>query len=153
MCIRDRADRHSSVVATGVLGAGSPAEDQPVNTGVATPDGFEQAQNITTEDLRQTLYARGEDSVSVFVQEGRVQWNALPPSGLTEIDGLQVWVDETQQWTVVETPDGVVTIVGLPIDDVSQVLAEVPRTGPGLGDRVHDLVKAVTEQLGYADLG
>ena len=150
--IDELASRHTVAVEAGIFGLGDSELDYRITTPVDMPADFERSRNIAAEDLRQAVYSRGDESVSVFVQPGQVNWEALSPDGQTQIDGLQAWVDRNRAITVVEIADDVVTIVGLPVDDVDDVLAEVPRTGPTVGQRLHDLIGAVTGQLGYPDL-
>lgn len=150
--IDELADRHSVAVQAGVFGSGHSDVGYRIETPVAMPDGFERTRNIAVEDLRQAIYAKGDESVSVFVQGGRLNWSALPSDGLTEIDGRKAWVDPSKLVTIVEASEDVVTIVGLPAEDVGEVLAEVPRTGPSVGQRTRNLVEAITEQLGYPHL-
>ena len=150
--IDELASRHSVGVEAGVFGIGDTIVDERIPTPVEMPEGFERSRNIAAKDLGQAIYSRGDEAVSVFVQEGQVNWDSLSSDGRMEIDGLQVWVDPNRAITVVGTTDDVVTIVGLPAEDLETVLAEVPRTGPTLGQRIHDLVAAITEQLGYPDV-
>lgn len=146
----DLAQRHTAVRA-GVF----PAElevDYRVDTPVAMPERFERTGNLAAEDLRQAVYAEGDRSVSVFVQDGPPRWESLPAEGRQEIDGLQVWIDEDRQVAVVEAADKTVIIVGLPRSEVDEVLVAVPRGGPGLLDRVQATARSITEQLGYPAL-
>jgi hypothetical protein len=149
----DLALRHNSAVQAGVLGGSQVDVDYPVEMPVDMPDGFQRTRNLAAEDIRQAVYGRGDESVSVFVQEGTVQWDGLPSDGLTRIDGLTAWVDDARLLTVVEASNSVVTIVGLPADEVAEVLDGVPRTGPTVGQRAQDTVNAITRQLGFPDLG
>ncbi|MGI9595759.1 MAG: hypothetical protein ACR2QK_06350 [Acidimicrobiales bacterium] len=149
----DLAQRHDVAVRAGVLGSLSADVDYRVDTGVDMPDGFERTRNLAAEDLRQAVYARDDQSVSVFVQDGRLRWDQLPADGLTEIDGLPAWVDENRRFVVVETNTKTVTIVGLSSADVGDVLETLPRTGPSFLDRTRSTVNAITGQLGFPDLG
>lgn len=150
--VDDLASRHSSTVQAGVFGTSETDVDYRIETSVSMPDGFERTRNIAAEDLRQAVYARGDESVSVFVQEGRVQWEALPEAGLTEVDGMTAWFDQTRRITVVEASDNVVTIVGLSIDEAAMVLESVPNGERSPMERVHDAINAITSQLGYPSL-
>ncbi len=151
--VDDLASRHTTTVQAGVFGTSETDVDYRIETSVDMPDGFERTRNIAAEDLRQALYARGDESVSVFVQEGRVQWESLPEAGLTEVDGMTAWFDEARRITVVEASDNVVTIVGLPIEEAALVLETVPDREVSPLDRVQDAVNAITSQLGYPSLG
>lgn len=147
------AQRHDNLVRAGVIGSLSVEAEDPVETGVDMPEGFERTYDLEAEDIRQALYARDDQAVSVFVQSGRVRWDSLPPGGMTEIDGVTAWVDEERRVTVVEASNRMVTIVGLSGDQVGQVLDTVPRSDPTLLERAHRTVNAITDQLGYPDLG
>lgn len=149
--IDELANRHTTVQA-GILGQTSGEVDYRIDTPVEMPDGFERTRNLAAEDIRQAFYASGETSVSVFVQDGPVRWDALPQDGMTEVDGLQAWVDDARKIVVVEASNNTVTIVGLPVGAVGEVLETVPRTEPSLVDRTQDLVESLVGQFGYPRL-
>jgi hypothetical protein len=149
--VDELAARHATIVRAGVFPGGSfdrldPAAEAPVEL----PRGFRLAGDVEAEDIRQAVYARGDESVSVFVQEGRMSWDALPAGGSTEIGGRQAWVDPARRLTVIETGERIVTIVGLGSDEVAEVLAGVRGEQPSTWDRIHDLAEAIVIQLGYA---
>lgn len=146
--IEELARRHTTVQA-GILGQTAGEVDYRIDTPVELPEGFERTRNLAAEDIRQAFYADGETEVSVFVQEGRVQWDALPEAGLTDVDGLRAWVDEDRRIVVVETANDTVTIVGLPVEDVARAVRSMPRTEPSLADRTQSLVESIVGQLGY----
>ncbi|MGH1490840.1 MAG: hypothetical protein ACRBK7_15860 [Acidimicrobiales bacterium] len=147
----DLAQRHSTAVRAGVFPEGL-GDDYRIDTPVAMPDGFERTGNLGAEDLRQAVYAKGDTSVSVFVQDGRPLWDSLPAEGRGEIDGLAVWIDPNRQVILVEASNETVTIVGLPESELDDVLREVPRNGRGLLERLQGTVRSITEQLGYPQL-
>lgn len=149
--IEELAQRHTTVQA-GILGPTTGEVDYRIDTPVEMPDGFERTRNLAAEDIRQALYASGETSVSVFVQDGQVRWDALPEDGLTEVDGLQAWVDDSRKIVVVEASNSTVTIVGLPADGVGQVLSTVPRNEQSWFDETQELVESVVGQLGFPRL-
>jgi len=149
--VDELAARHATIVRAGVFPGGpldrlDPAAEGPVEL----PRGFRLAGDVEAEDIRQAVYARGDESVSVFVQEGRISWDALPAGGSTEIGGRRAWVDPARRLTVIETGERIVTIVGLGSDDVADVLAGVRGEEPSTLDRIHDLAEAIVIQLGYA---
>ncbi len=135
-----------------MLGSLSADVDYRVETPVDMPDGFERTRNLAAEDIRQAVYGRNDEAVSVFVQPGRLRWDSLPADGLTEIDGLQAFVDENRMAVVVEASGSIVTIMGLSTDEVSDVLETIPRSGPTWRDRLDNTVSAITGQLGYPDV-
>ncbi len=149
--VEELAQRHTTVQA-GILGPTTGEVDYRIDTPVEMPDGFERTRNLAAEDIRQALYASGETSVSVFVQDGAVRWDALPEDGLTEVDGLRAWVDDSRKIVVVEASNNTVTIVGLPADGVSQVLSTVPRSEESWFDKTQELVESVVGQLGFPRL-
>ncbi len=150
--VDDLTTRHDSVVQAGVLGGA--LDGSSVESPVALPDGFEPAGRITAADIQQKVFERGGESVSVFVQEGRVQWSALPASGLDEVGDYQVWIDPDGLAVVLEASGQTVTIVGLPIDEVEGLLQDLPQdggdAGPGPARR---LVEAIVSPFGYATGG
>lgn len=151
--IDDLALRHTTAVQAGVLGSVGSEVDFPVQTPVEMPDGFERTHNLEAEDIRQAVYAGGDEAVvSVFVQQGRVQWASLAPAGLTEIDGRKAFFDETRLLTVVETNEDIVTIVGLPLDEVGRALESVGAPERSIWERANDAVGSITRQLGYPDV-
>lgn len=143
----DLAQRHTAVRA-GVF-PDDLEVDYRVDTPVAMPDDFERTGNLAADDLRQAVYANGDTSVSVFVQDGLPRWDSLPVDGRREIDGLKVWIDPELAVTVVEASNQTVTIVGLPEAEVGDVLGAVPREGPSVMERIQRTAGSITEQLGY----
>lgn len=141
------AQRHTAVRA-GVFPDGLEV-DYRVDTPVDMPAGFERTGNLAAEDVRQAVYANGNTAVSVFVQDGRPRWDSLGADGRREIDGLEVWVEPNLQIAVVEASNQTVTIVGLEESELGDVLAAVPRGGPGVMERIQRTVGSITEQLGY----
>lgn len=146
--VEELAQRHTTVQA-GILGPSTGEVDYRIDTPVEMPDGFERTRNLAAEDIQQAFYAGGDTSVSVFVQDGPVRWDALSADGMTEVDGLRAWVDDTRQIVVVEASNNTVTIVGLPLNDVGQVLQTVPRAEPSWFDRAQELVDSMVGQLGF----
>ncbi|MEM7274527.1 MAG: hypothetical protein AAF547_15685 [Actinomycetota bacterium] len=146
--IDELAQRHTTVQA-GVLAPSTAEVDYRIDTPVDMPDGFERTRNLEAEEVLQAVYARGDTAVSVFVQDGPVGWNALAEDGLTTIDGRRAWVDEARRAVVVEASGSTVVIVGLSSSEVGEVLATVPEADRTIGDRVGELVEAVTGQLGF----
>lgn len=149
--IDELAQRHTTVQA-GVLGPATDELDFRIDSPVALPEGFERTLNLAAEDLQQAVYNRDDDtSVSVFVQDGSVQWESLDQDGLASIDGQQAWIDEEQEVVVVEAAGSTVVIVGLSPDEVGEVLATVPPADRSFGARLGELVDVVTRQLGFPE--
>lgn len=146
--IDDLVVRHDLAARAGFSADGEAAESP-----VALPDGFRPEGSVAVEDLRQAVYARGDESVSVFVQEGRVNWSGLPDGGLTEIGDLPAWVDRGRRIAVIETAGSTVTVVGLDPEELTSAVEGVPRSSGGLGGRFGDLAEAVVETFGYAPVG
>lgn len=149
--VDDLARRHDSVVRAGVLGSLTGQSGPSIDTPVEMPNGFERAGQVTAADLQQAVYARGDEAVSIFVQDGPVAWGQLPAEGLTEFDGMRAWVDDDRRIVVVETTGDTVTIVGLSGDEVAAAVADLPRSGPSFGRLADETVRAITGQLGFPD--
>ncbi len=124
-----------------------------IDSPLTLPEGFEQAGTVAAEDLRQAVYARGDESVSVFVQDGRVDWSGLPEGGLADLDGLPAWVDGERRIAVIEAAGSTVTVVGLAPEELQRTLEATPRTTAGFGERIGDLADAVAGVFGYAPAG
>lgn len=133
--------------------AGFSADDVTAESPVALPDGFRSEGSVAVEDLRQAVYARGDESVSVFVQEGRVNWSGLPDGGLTELGDLPAWVDRGRRIAVIETAGSTVTVVGLDPEELASAVEGVPRSSGGMQGRLSGLAEAVVETFGYAPVG
>ncbi len=141
-------ERHDEVTAGAGLGLSLP--DRPVETGVAMPDGFVRSGEYAFEGVEVAVYRRGDESVSISVQDGEVDWAGLPSEGLTTIEGRQVWVDESSATVIVQGPDSAVTIIGLGADEVGEVLATVaPPSESSLLDRLTTTADSIVGQLGF----
>lgn len=117
---------------------------------LSLPEGFEAEGSVTIEDIRQAVYARGEEAVSVFVQEGRVDWGALPPDRLTDLGGLPAWVDGERSIAVIEADDSILTVIGLAPEQLDEAIQGVLDGETSLGERATELAEAVVVQFGYA---
>ncbi len=156
--IDDLVLRHDLAARAGLStdgdpGSAAPSGQRAAESQLSLPDGFEPEGTVAAEDLRQAVYARGDESVSVFVQDGRVDWSGLPGGGLTELDGLAAWVDGERRIAVVETAGGTVTVVGLAPEELERTVRSAPRVSTGFWDRVEELAEAVVETFGYAPAG
>lgn len=125
----------------------------PLDTPLDLPAGFQPEGAVAAEDVRQAVYARGDESVSVFVQDGRLNWSGLPDGQLIDLGGLPAWVDGERSIAVIETAGSTVTVVGLGPEELQETLRGVPRPSPGFGERIGDLAEAVVETFGYAPVG
>lgn len=135
--------------ADGVDGGGAVVADHPVEL----PKGFRPAGTATSEEVRQAVYARGDESVSVFLQNGRVDWSSLGPRGLGEMAGLPAWVDDQREIVVLETDDGVITIIGLAPAELERTLRGLTGADRSLAARARDLADAIVVELGFAPMG
>ncbi len=151
--IDDLVVRHDVTARAGFASEADEDETPGNDSPLTLPDGLEKAGTVTAEDLRQAVYARGDESVSVFVQDGRVDWSGLPEGGLTDLDGLPAWVDGGRRIAIIEAAGSTVTVVGLAPDELQRTLQETPRASTGLGERIGDLADAVAEVFGYAPAG
>lgn len=117
------------------------------------PDGFEAASSATIEDVRQALYARGDETVSVFVQEGRVDWGAMPADRLTDLGGLPAWVDAERSVAVIEADGAILTVIGLSPGELATAIEGAVDEEISLRERASELAEAVVTQFGYAPVG
>jgi len=151
--IDDLVVKHDVTARAGFAAGSDQSQAVGIDSPLTLPEGFERAGTVAAEDLRQAVYARGDESVSVFVQDGRVDWSGLPEGGLTDLDGLPAWVDGGRRIAVIEAAGSTVTVVGLAPDELQRTLEETPRAPSGFGERIGDLADAVAEVFGYAPAG
>ena len=140
------AQRHLAAQATFATSEAAANGEGPL---VSVPEVYEAKARLVADDLRQAVYAIGGETVSVFVQEGHLDWDALPVAGRRQIGGDQAWVDEELAVTVVQAGDEIVTIVGLPSDQVAALVAALPDKERSALDRLTAVVAALTRQLGF----
>ncbi len=151
--IDDLVARHDLAARAGLPADEGAASSAEVHSPFALPDGFRREGTLAAEDLRQAVYARGDESVSVFVQDGPVAWSALPDGGRAELGGLPAWVDGDRGIAIIETGGSTVTVVGMDREELDRVLEGVPRSSSGLGTRFGELAEALAETFGYAPAG
>ena len=147
------SERHDAVTAGSGTGLDLPPASASIETGVRMPAGFERTGDYAGDDLEFAIYQRGSESVSVAVQDGRVDWDALPPGGLTTMEGQRAWVDRDLMIVIVEADSSAVTIIGLSAEEVASVLATVPRREPSTYDRLEETVSAIVGQFGFPSVG
>ena len=116
------------------------------------PDGFEASATVDAEDIRQAIYGRGDRSVSVFVQDGRVAWSSMPQEHLTELGGLRAWVDAERRIAVLEADGATVTVIGLGPDELDETLGRVAGSSQTFWGRLSELAEAVVVPLGYTPI-
>ena len=115
-----------------------------------TPQGYEPAGTFEALDLRQAVYEREGSAVSVFIQPGRLDWDALPASGRrVKIVGQDAWVDDVKQITILSAKGETITILGLTVDEVSASVDSVPTGDASVYRRGLDLAAKVAQQLGF----
>ncbi len=153
--------RHSDVAAAALSGSTADLElrsvlasdpetqvtdvdDEPLDL----PDDYEHRADLLTEDLQQAVYAHGDETVSVFVQPGKADFDSLGRDRLRRFGSVTAWVDETKGLMVVETSDGVVTVVGLTTDEMAAVLSDAR---PVPADPWSAAARELTAQLGFPD--
>lgn len=150
--VNSLAEKHRAVEAGVLPGLSDSRAENPVQTPVEMPEGFERTADVAGDDLRQAVYGRGDESVSVFVQPGRVQWRSLGGDGQTVINGTEVWIDDDRQVAVVQTSDGIVSIVGMSRAEVELVLESLETGSDSPLARVQDLIAELSGQLGFPNL-
>ncbi len=121
---------------------------EPSTDPLALPSDYEHEADLLTEDLRQAVYSRGDEAVSVFEQPGRADFEALGRDGIRNFDGVEAWVDEGRQLMIVETQDSVVAVVGLESDEMASVLADARPRPEGTFSAA---VGALMAQLGFPE--
>ncbi len=146
------AEQHKAVEAGVLPGLGNFGETAPVETPLNMPDGYERTADLAGEDVVQAVYGRGDQSVSVFVQPGQANWDSLSSDGRTVIAGNEAWIDESEEIVIVQTSDAVVTVVGLSVQEVDQVLASLDTGNDTVLAKVQDLVAELAGQLGFPNL-
>lgn len=109
-----------------------------------------RATLIAEEDLRQAVYARQGESVSIFSQPGRVDYDDLPPGDRVMIDGVLAWVSPDDDVVVLEAAESAVTIIGLSSREVEAAIEDIPRQSRV--DGLAGVVNAITRELGFPDL-
>ena len=150
--IADLAARHVVVTADGL--AGVEAVGEPY-TAPATVAGLDLVWVGRGQDGVHLLY-RAEDgtAVSVFEQEGLLDWDALPEGGSeVRLAGRRAWLGPEAGGPAVAVVPGetfVYTIVGPGDSDATMAVAEALPDPPGfsLGDRVRRGLESVVERLG-----
>ena len=155
--IEQLAQRHLQAEARLTTGGGDdggsssndPENDSAGESMSFMPSGYEQTATINANDLRQAVFAREGEAISVFVQDGEVDWDALPVDGHTLVGGNRAWVDGDRSVTVVQAGDEAITIVGLASGEVSQLISDLPDENESLGDRADKLVSTLVAQLGF----
>lgn len=130
--------------------AGEAGEDDPtVAQMIELPEGFQWAGGARGEGLGQSLYARGDESISVFVQDGPVDWVSLPGDRLTELQGLAAWVDADRKVAVMEVDGAAITIVGLSLADLRALPAGADGSGGEAGG-AQEVVDTIVGRLGFS---
>lgn len=125
------------------------ATDRTGASGSLLSQGYVRAETVDADDLRQAVYARDGDVVSVFEVAGELAWDELPPAGRTTVGDTPAWVDEQEAVTIVQTEDGVVAIVGVAPGEVAELIDDLPTRSTSLLRRAEELATAITVQLGF----
>lgn len=121
---------------------------EPGEDPLGMPSGYEREVDLLTEDLRQAIYSRGVEAVSVFEQPGRIDTDALAADGLVPLPDTRAWYDPQRQLMVVETTDSAVAVVGLDEADMIEVLADAE---PRQASAIEAAISELTAQLGFPD--
>lgn len=145
------AKQHTAVEAGVVPGLGDYRAVEYTESPVAMPTGFEPRASFAVDDLRQAVYGRGDESVSVFVQPGELNWDELVGGNRTVIAENLAWVDSERDVVVVQAADQVVTIVGLSPEETGDVLESIGPAEPSFWERARALAGGLSKQLGYPE--
>ena len=153
------AARHSDAAAG--LSAGSNVVDTEYESvedaagpPVSLPDDFKPNGEFATDELRQSVFATGDDeAISVFSQRGRIDWSKLPAGEIETVEGTRAWTDPVGEVAVFEAEDSAVTIVGMSAPDLATVLDGVSGSSSGLVDKARNVAVSLSAELGFPDLG
>lgn len=121
---------------------------EPDDPPVSLPADFEHRVDLRTEDLQQAIFAHGDETVSVFAQPGRVDFDALGRDRVRRVDGVEVWIDDAAGIMIVETDDSVVTVVGLSMLEMTQLLSAIERPTNGVWTSA---AQRLAGQLGFPE--
>lgn len=116
-------------------------------SGLGAGSSSSAAATIEVDDIGQAVSSHHGESVSVFVQPGRVDWSSLAGGGRSSMLGLPAWVDDGA--TIVQMDDEAVAVVGAEPDEVTRVVGALLVDGSSLGERLDDLVAALAAHLGF----
>jgi hypothetical protein len=146
--------RHSSMVLDLFAGRSTDeglfsALDPQAGPPVSLPHDFESHGYVEADRLRQAVFARKDEAVSIFSEPGRVDWSGLPSGNLESISGVTAWIDPDRKVAIVQADGAAITIVGLDATEVGEVLASMPAGEDGFARRFRDATAALTTELGF----
>ena len=139
--------RHSSVVA----GHAVSAEDDAAAPPVSLPGDFEPAGTYEDDEFNVSVYESTRGAVSVFAQDGQLDWSKLPPEGVDDVGGRPTWTDPGGQVAVFESSDSTVTVIGLPETELAVLLDSLSVSG-GLLHQARHAAAAISAELGFRPL-
>lgn len=152
------ADRHAVAASAMRSGAASVSPKSLVggdaqlveetDDSLDLPTKYERRASFLVEDLRQAVYSRGDDAVTVFEQPGRVDTDALVADGLVPLRGTPAWYDPARELMVVETTEAAVAVVGLDEREMMEVLADAE---PRRTRAIEAAISELTSQLGFPE--
>lgn len=140
------AARHSAAL---VEGEALLDEGQTRKPPVSLPGSYEDRGSREEDDVSQSVYANQGDAISVFSQDGQVDWSRLPAEGIDDVHGNKAWVDPDRGVLVFESGDSAVTIVGLTSTDLSELLDRLPRSSGGWLTRFSEAANSLSAELGF----
>jgi hypothetical protein len=116
--------------------------------------GYSRMSVYDGPDVWHVVYSDGEHMVSVFQQEGMVDWSGMPAEGdRTMMGDDKAWHAGTSdaQMVVLERDGLIVTVVGSMPDDHAMMVAESisDPPEPTFTDRAADACRELTSAFGF----
>jgi hypothetical protein len=156
----DRSDGFRRVPATELDDLAAPYAAPPsLSSARDEARSFDRLAAYDGQDALQVLYSDGETQVSVFQQEGTLDWNALPSSGTREqVGGSDAWVG-TLPAAATGAPSSVVVVdkgavvytvvTDAPVEAAVTVAEDLPEPpGYSIGQRAQRNLEELARRVG-----
>lgn len=118
---------------------------------VSLPDEFEPAGSYEEDEFSISLYESTQGAVSVFAQDGPLDWSKLPADGVDQVGGRPAWTDPEGRVAVFESRDSTVTVIGLSETHLADLLDGLSASG-GLLHQARQAANAMSSELGFRHL-
>lgn len=139
--------RHSAGVAVQALLDAEEAGVPPVSL----PEEFEPTGSYEDDEFSISLYESTQGAVSVFAQDGQLDWSKMPADGVDQVGGRPTWTDPEGQVAVFESSDSTVTVIGLSETHLADLLDGLSASG-GLLHQARQAASAISSELGFRPL-
>ena len=136
--------RHTSGVAGQALLGAEVAGVPPVSL----PDEFEPAGTYEDDEFSISRFESTQGAVSVFAQDGPLDWSKMPADGVDQVGGRPAWTDPEGQVAVFESSDSTVTVIGLSEAYLADLLHGLGASG-GLVHQARQAANAMCSELGF----